>query len=205
MIGKFFISFLVICSYMLIPFPIALAMREIFFLPDSYIIGLVIAFVIGFIPLMLFVSSKVFLFPAKHSQSISKTELVKQISNLKVKDCLFTVEQRDDCLVLTSPYMDAKFISLFKAQKISKSYYMKLWFDESKHRVRFKDHLVSSSAVLGVGGFSFNMSAQTGYVTSQIFLLDSSAKLVRFSNAELHKALIEVVTANGWDLNLKMI
>lgn len=205
MIGKFFTAFGVIVSYLLIPFPIALVMRETFMLPDSFIIGVVIAFVIGFFPLMLFVSRKVFRFPAQNKQPIAKSELVTQISKLKIKDCLFTAEQHDDCLVLTSPYMDANFISLSQAQSISKTYYMKLWFDEGKNLVRFKDHLVSSSAVLGVGGFSFNMSAQTGYVLSQISLLDSSAQLVRFSNGELHKALIEVVTANGWDLNLKVI
>ncbi|MDR8522735.1 hypothetical protein [Shewanella fidelis] len=205
MIGKFFTSFAIIFSYLLIPFPIALVMKELFFLPESAIIGLVIVFVIGFFPLMIFVSRKVFLFPAKHKQSIAKADLIKQVAHLRVKDCLFSAEYQDDCLVLTSPYMDAQFVSLFQAQNISKAYYMKLWFDEDKHLVRFKDHLVSSASAIGAGGISFNMSAQTGYVSSQVFLLDSSANLVRFSNAELHKALIEVVTSNGWSLNLKII
>ncbi|WP_045498622.1 hypothetical protein [Vibrio hyugaensis] len=199
MAKKFFIGFVLLIGYFLIPFLMINIGKD--WLSESILIGIAVVSAVGFFPFFFFISRKVFVFKALHGNAIDEGELVGKI----VKDCHFTVEQHADALVLTSPYMDADFISAFQAKKIKETYYMKLWFDESKHLVRFKDHLVSSKSVVGAGGCSFEVSGNSGYVSSQIYLLDSELNLVKFSNSQLHKELIKVVTENGWDLRLKMI
>ncbi len=203
MIKKFFLGFLIIIAYFLLPFLIDYVFKDT--LPDEYLIGMVLAFTVGFFPLFFLLSNKFLVFKAQHQQPIDENKLVEKISQIQLKNCHLTVEQRDDFLVLTSPYMDANFISLAQIKNIQETYYMKLWFDSSKHLVRFKDHLVSSSAIIGCNNFSFSTSSKSGFISTFTYLIDTQGNLVRFSNAELHKELIKVVTENGWDLKLKML
>ncbi len=203
MIKKFFLGFLIIIAYFLLPFLIDYVFKDT--LPDEYLIGMVLAFTVGFFPLFFLLSNKLFVFKAQHQQPIDESKLVEKISQIRLENCQLTVEQRDDFLVLTSPYMDANFISLAQIKNIQETYYMKLWFDSSKHLVRFKDHLVSSSAVIGCNNFSFSTSSQSGFISTFTYLIDTQGNLVKFSNAELHKQLIKVVTENGWNLKLKML
>ncbi|MGR5443679.1 hypothetical protein ACPV47_02160 [Vibrio jasicida] len=203
MAKKFFIGFVLLIGYFLVPFLLVNIGKD--WLSESTLIAIAVVSAVGFFPFFFFISRKVFVFKALHGNAIDEGELVGKITQIKVKDCHFTVEQHADVLVLTSPYMDADFISAFQAKKIKETYYMKLWFDENKHLVQFKDHLVSSQSVVGADGFSFEVSGNSGYVSSQIYLLDSELNLVKFSNSQLHKELVKVVTENGWDLRLKMI
>lgn len=202
MLGKFFLSFVCIVGYFLIPAAILIPLEGI--LPDSFIIGAILVLVVGFLPFMWLVSKKVFIFPAKTTEAISKEELIEKISNLDIKNCRFSVEFHKDFMVLTPPYLNTKFVSLYSVEKYKTTYYMKLWFNPKTKTVRFKDHLISSNSIIGINNFTFNISAQSGYVSSSIHLLDSHGKLIHFSNNELHKNLIKVVTENGWNLTLKM-
>ncbi|MBD0786148.1 hypothetical protein HUO09_07315 [Vibrio sp. Y2-5] len=203
MIKKFFLGFVIILGYFSLPFLVTNVLEDS--LTTEYLVGMVLAFVIGFFPLMFFLSNKLFMFKALHQNPLSEDKLVEKIKQLNLKNCKLTAEHHDDFLVLTSPYMNADFISLTQSQNIQQTYYMKLWFDDSKHLVRFKDHLVSSSSLIGCNNFSFSVSSQSGYVSTATYLMDSTGNLVRFSNAELHRELIKVVTENGWDLKLKLI
>lgn len=202
MIGKFFISFVLILAYLVLPALFLISLEPL--LGTSFVIGSIIAIVIGFIPFMMFVSKKVFAFKAENTPAISTDEMKEKIRHIKIEGSTFAVEFKDDIMVLTPPVLDARFISLYSAERYKMTYYMKLWFNEKTNTVRFKDHLVSSSSVLGINNFSFNISAQSGFVTASVTLLDSTGELTQFSNSKLHKELIKVVTQNGWNLNLKI-
>jgi len=202
MIGKFFISFVLILAYLVLPTSLFVLLEPL--LGTSFVLGSIIAIVIGFIPFMIFVSKKVFTFKAENTPPISTDEMKDKIRQIEIEGCTFTVEFKGDIMVLTPPVLDARFISLYSAQRYKMTYYMKLWFNEKTNTVRFKDHLVSSSSILGINNFSFNISGQSGFVTARVTLLDSTGELTHFNNSKLHNELINVVTQNGWNLGLKL-
>lgn len=202
MIKKFFIGFALIIAYLVIPGGILVSLD--FMLPDSVIISSILVICAGFVPYMLWITRKVFTFHAKTNIAIEQQQLIEKISNLEIKHCQFSVENHQDYIVLKPPHLDGKFISFYSANHIQYIYYMKLWFNKKTKTVRFKDHLVSSQTMLGIDHFSFNISNQSGFIDASIYLLDISGKPVHFKNTELHNLLVDVVTENGWNLNLKV-
>lgn len=172
---------------------------------DEGAIAVVVISLVGFVPFFTWMSGKIFYWPAKKSTAVSEQEMTKTLETLKVEGFPFELTKVADHYVLTPDHVSESFTNFISRHNIKQVYYMKVWVEANKNTIRFKDYLVSATSTLTPSSISKAFSSKSGVVTTSITMLGDSGKLIRFSNARLHEALIEAVTQKGWNVKAKII
>lgn len=145
-------------------------------------------------------------YPAKSSSAASKQALLSELGSLLVEGSAIEFTEKGNSYILSPPYLEREFTSLLEKYKSKTVFYIKLSLDEGSKTVYFKDYLTEKSSFRNFSGFSGGMSGskQSGYISTSIYLYDGE-QAVQINSDKLHDVLIEAVTANGWQLKLKVI
>jgi hypothetical protein len=138
-----------------------------------------------------------------------------RIESINASDIPFCIDrgERENELIATWRYGDAKWVDLARAHGMRRVHRIKLTLDESDHTVRATDFASNYDWSAGRGGASIEWKAMTGitffhYEHRRVFglQLDESGRLkpersyaYTFNLQEMKTPLIDAVTQAGWN------
>jgi hypothetical protein len=123
------------------------------------------------------------------------------------------VEERKGKLVATWKYADARWLELFAKAGLSKSYELRMKFDERRHVVTMVDRTKEASWRAGIGGASVSGSTTQGVVMAyevgkQWGIKENFApgKIYdyKFVPSEIKLPILNSILRSGWDVQYGM-
>ncbi len=210
--NKFFIVFLAIFLYIVLWFGVVAGV--IAATGGDEEVGLVVAlgtlviFPITLIPFMQFIAKRVYRFKGEGSP-VSESALRDVIQHINTLDAPVAIEERNDRLVATWKYVDAKWWEIFAKAGLEQVYELHMKLDETKKTVTMIDIHKSVSWQAGPsevrlrGGFFRGIS--TTYEIGKQWGIKENFELgkiydFKFSSSEIKYPIMNTILRNGWDV-----
>lgn len=173
---------------------------------DSYTSGstmliFIVVIIVGFIPLFIWVASKVFYWKAKKRQAISLYEMQTLLKKFKLNGLTFSYKADNDYFTLCP----VKYTMYYAGAKETVKFYIRIWLDDKNKKAKFCDYLIKHNTEAYFNSFKAEKSYQKGMISLRTTMSSSDGDSFSFSTAKLHNELINLFIDNGWDIQGKVI
>ena len=172
---------------------------------DSYTSGstmliFIVVIIVGFIPLFIWIASKVFFWKAKKRQAISLYDMQALLKSFKLNGLKFSYEVDNNYYTL-SP---VKYTMYYAGAKETVKFYIRIWLDDKNKKAKFCDYLIKHNTEAYFNSFKAEKSLQKGMISLRTTMNSSDGNSFHFSTAKLHNQIINLFIDNGWDIQGKV-